>query len=233
LSRLKEDTEVEVCLRIQSTEDKGQIIKELQEAGVNIISDSGDKIIIRTSVGRLNKIASCDEIMLIEKEGKEPGAKRGRALSKPAPPSIIQAKVVCDNPPADYQIQIQDRGAKIIKIEDNIVNIEMVGYEILNKIGHLNYVMRIDDIKEVPAFDINTKLGEQDKWILELPDAEIVEVILISADAGLIDILRGENVEISEEGEEGKNIVIKCSVAKLKELARLKEVAAIVGSKRE
>ncbi|MDI6735492.1 MAG: hypothetical protein QME42_04750 [bacterium] len=226
LSRLNENTEVEVVVRIQKTENRRQIIEELQEAGVKIIATVGDEVIIRTAVGRLNKIASSDGIILIEKEGKEPKGRRARALSKPTTPSIIQAKVVCDNPSTDYQSQIQDAGAKIIKTEGNKLEVEVVGYEILNEIGHLNYVMRIDDIKEISAFDINTKLAEEDKWILELADNEVVEVILIPAEAGLIDILKTDNVEISKE--KGKEILIRCSVAKLKELARLDEVAVIL-----
>lgn len=162
LSRLDEDTEVEVSIRIQKTENRGQIIEELQEAGINIIGTSKDMITIRTAVGRLNKIASSEWIMLIEKEGKESKTKGARALSKPTSPSIIQAEVVCDNPPSDYQAQIQDSGAKILKIEGNIVEIEVEGEEQLNKIGHLNYVMRIGNVREVSSEPESKKDSAED-----------------------------------------------------------------------
>jgi len=163
LIRLNKDREVEIWIRIQKAENRGQIIEELQQLGVNIVGTEEDKIIIRTTVEKLNKVASSDEIILIEKEGKEPKVKRARAVSKSDSTSIIQAQVLCDNPPQDYQTQIQDLGAKIIKIENNIVDIEVVGYEILNKIGHLNYVMRIGNIREILVPEVIKKDKKKDK----------------------------------------------------------------------
>ncbi len=232
LSSLNEGTEVEV--RLVCSENIDQCQTQLQEAGVTIIGVSEDRITIRTTVDKLNKIASSDWIILIEKEGKEQGTGGARAPSlKSSLPLIIHAQISCDNPPIDYQSQIQNIGARIIGVEGNLVDIEAANYKILNKIGHLNYVMRIDNIREMPAFDVSIKFSEDSKWILDLPDNEIVEVILIPKESGLLDILKNEmGVEIIK-GED-KDILIRCSIAKLKELAELNEVEVILaGDDRE
>ncbi|MEK7275105.1 MAG: hypothetical protein AAB110_07600 [Candidatus Desantisbacteria bacterium] len=226
LSSLNEDTEVDVRLVCSGNIEQCQT--QLWEAGVTIIGVSEDRITIRTTVDKLNKIASSDWIILIEKEGMEQETGEARAPSlKSNLPLIIHAQIICDNPPIDYQSQIQNIGAKIIGVEGNVVDIESANYEILNNIGHLNYVMQIDSIRELPALDVNIKFSEDSKWILDLPDEKIVEVILIPKESGLLDILENEmGVEIIK-GED-TNILIKCSIAKLKELAGLNEVAVIL-----
>lgn len=94
-------------------------------------------------------------------------------LSQP----IIHAIISCDNPPPDFQEQIKQSGARILKIGINtsidgdeatslaeaekaidflpltMVEVEVQGYETLNRIGQINFVMRIDGMIELLGID--------------------------------------------------------------------------------
>lgn len=146
LSRMDGDREVEVRLVYEGDTQKYQ--QELQESGVEIIAVEGDRIAIRTTLLKLNKIASSDWIAWIEMEKKE---KKTRSGSKSATPSVISAQILCDNPPTDYQTQIQGIGIRITKVEGNVATIETDTYDQLHKIANLSYVMRIANIMEIPV----------------------------------------------------------------------------------
>ncbi|MFH0774030.1 MAG: hypothetical protein V2A53_00850 [bacterium] len=123
--------------------------QELRELEIEIIGVEGEKIAIKTSVERPNKLSGLDWIAWIEKDGKE---NKTRSASNAVIPSVISAQILCDNPPADYQTQIQAIGVRI-KVEANVIEVEADTYEQLNKVAQLSYVMRIGNIMEIPVLE--------------------------------------------------------------------------------
>ncbi|MFH1096412.1 MAG: hypothetical protein ABH886_09870 [Candidatus Desantisbacteria bacterium] len=84
---------------------------------------------------------------------------------------ILHATIFCDMPPADFQEQIKQLGARILKvgrsisgedavIDGDLVEVEVQEYESLYNIGQLNFVMRIDGVKELVG--IVDKLSERE-----------------------------------------------------------------------
>jgi len=148
LSGMNEDRKIEV--RLISEGKIEEHCQELRELGVEIIGLEGERIAIKTTVEKLNKLSGLDWIAWIEKDGKE---KKTRSASKPVIPSVISAQILCDNPPADYQTQIQAIGVRITRVEANVIEVEADTYEQLNRIAQLSYVMRIGNIMEIPVLE--------------------------------------------------------------------------------
>jgi hypothetical protein len=179
------------------TGDIGSYAKELKEhMRLKIKSVDGNKITAKASVWQIKKMLGIEWIERIELKSSRGFAP---ALKHEERKQMLRLVIDCSNPPADYVEQIEGLGARIIDVEDNVVIAETDDDMVLYRIGHLNYVMRVHWSK---TEDIREKIcTEDDMWILDLPDDEVIQVRLIMRLPGAsIDNLRFE--EILERGDD-------------------------------